>query len=67
MKTKITVLTLCAMLFAICGSVEAQQTKKLFRIGYLSSTDPGTDSRRSEPIRVALLCGCQVTNTRALC
>src|SRR5262249_56544057 len=27
----------------------------IFRIGYLSSTDPtGTDSRRSEPIRVAL-------------
>ena len=28
MKTKITVLTLCAMLFALCVSAEAQQTGK---------------------------------------
>src|SRR5499426_1194901 len=33
---------------------QAQQPKKIFRIGYLSSTDPATDFRRSEPIRVAL-------------
>jgi putative ABC transport system substrate-binding protein len=41
MKKKITVLTLCAMLFALCGSVEAQQTGKVSRIGYL---DGGTAS-----------------------
>ena len=29
-------LTLCAMLFALCASVEAQQPKKIPRIGYLS-------------------------------
>ena len=33
---------------------QAQQPKKVFRIGYLSSTDQATDSRRSEPIRLAL-------------
>ena len=32
---------LCAMLFALCGSVDAQQAGKIFRIGYL---DPSTAS-----------------------
>jgi ABC-type uncharacterized transport system substrate-binding protein len=41
MKKKIAVLTLCAMLFALCGSTEAQQAGKIFRIGYL---DPSTAS-----------------------
>jgi putative ABC transport system substrate-binding protein len=41
MKRKITVLVLCAMLFARCGSVDAQQTGKIFRIGIL---DPSTAS-----------------------
>ena len=35
MKRKITVLTLCAMLLALCGSVGAQQAKKIPRIGFL--------------------------------
>jgi putative ABC transport system substrate-binding protein len=39
MKKKIAVLTLCGMLFALCGSVDAQQ--KIFRIGIL---DPSTAS-----------------------
>jgi putative tryptophan/tyrosine transport system substrate-binding protein len=54
MKRKITVLALCAMLFALCVSVEAQQPKKVPRIGYLSSGDPASESARSEPIRLAL-------------
>ena len=54
MKKKITVLTLCAMLFALCVSAEAQQPKKVPRIGYLSPPDPATESTRSEPIRLAL-------------
>ena len=37
MKKKITVLTLCAMLFALSYSASAQQPKKVPRIGYLSS------------------------------
>jgi putative ABC transport system substrate-binding protein len=41
MKKKITVLTLCAMLFALSVSAEAQQTGKIFRIGFL---DPSTAS-----------------------
>jgi ABC-type uncharacterized transport system substrate-binding protein len=41
MKNKITVLTLCTMLFPLCVSVNAQQPSKIFRIGYL---DNGTVS-----------------------
>jgi putative ABC transport system substrate-binding protein len=39
MKRKITVLTLCAMLFALCFSAEAQQTGKIFRIGFLDPSN----------------------------
>jgi putative tryptophan/tyrosine transport system substrate-binding protein len=35
MKEKIRVLTLCVLLFALCGSVEGQQTGKVARIGFL--------------------------------
>src|SRR5262245_32238811 len=38
MKRKITVLALSTMLFAICGSVEAQQTSKIFKIGCLDNS-----------------------------
>ena len=38
MKKKITVLTLCAMLFALCFSADAQQTGKVPRIGFLDSS-----------------------------
>jgi putative ABC transport system substrate-binding protein len=41
MKRKTIVLALGAMLFALCGSVDAQQTGKIFRIGFL---DPSTAS-----------------------
>ncbi|MGB7792119.1 MAG: hypothetical protein WBL39_13005, partial [Terrimicrobiaceae bacterium] len=54
MKRKVTFLALCAMLFALCGSAEAQQTGKVPRIGYLSPSDRGSESTRSEPIRRAL-------------
>ena len=54
MNRKITVLTLCAMLFALCPSAEAQQPKKVPRIGYLSPSDPTSDSTRSQPFRRAL-------------
>jgi hypothetical protein len=47
-------LTLCAMLLALCSFAQAQQPKKVFRIGYLSSTNPPTESVRSEAIGVAL-------------
>ena len=47
-------LTLCAMLFALGSSVEAQQPKKVHRIGYLSNSDPASESARSEAIRLSL-------------
>src|SRR5262244_851026 len=41
--------------FAFGGvEAQAQQPKKTFRIGYLSSGNPSTESVRSEPIRIAL-------------
>src|SRR5207247_7001497 len=46
-----------AIVFAFAfGGVEAQaqQPKKVFRIEYLSTTDPATDSARAEGIRLAL-------------
>ena len=38
MKRKSTVLTLCAMLFALCSSAEAQQPAKVPRIGFLDNS-----------------------------
>jgi putative ABC transport system substrate-binding protein len=38
MKNKITVLTLCAMLLALCLPAEAQHPPKIPRIGYISGT-----------------------------
>jgi putative tryptophan/tyrosine transport system substrate-binding protein len=35
---KITFITLCAMLFAVCGSIEAQRPAKIFRIGFLAAS-----------------------------
>src|SRR5262245_2421646 len=45
---------LCALLFGFCFSADAQQPKKIFRIGYLSNSDPVRESSRSEAIRQAL-------------
>ena len=42
------------MLFALCASAEAQQPKKVPRIGYLSPRDPASESARAEGIRLAL-------------
>jgi putative tryptophan/tyrosine transport system substrate-binding protein len=54
MRKKITVLTLCALLVALCFSAEAQQPKKVPRIGYLSALDPARESARAEAIRLGL-------------
>src|SRR5437867_11881683 len=54
MNKKISWLALGAMLFALCWSAEAQQPKKVPRIGYLSSGDPASESARSEGVRLAL-------------
>src|SRR4029077_4980652 len=42
------------VLLALAVIAEAQQPKKVPRIGYLSSNDPASDSTRSEAIRLAL-------------
>ena len=51
MKKKITVLTLCAMLFALWLSAEAQQPTKIPRIGYLTGATPDGQSARIEAFR----------------
>src|SRR5499425_1775451 len=51
---KLISVALCALLLALTFHVEAQQSKKIPRIGYLSTTDPATDSARVEGIRLAL-------------
>ena len=45
---------LLVLLLAVAVIAEAQQPKKIPRIGYLSSVDPATESTRSEAIRLAL-------------
>jgi len=54
MKKKVAIVTLGALLYALCSSAQAQQTKKLYRVGYLSGIDPVTDAPRSEATRRAL-------------
>jgi putative ABC transport system substrate-binding protein len=50
----ISCLALCAMLFTLCYSASGQQLAKVPRIGYLSSSDPVSESARAERIRLAL-------------
>jgi putative ABC transport system substrate-binding protein len=54
MNQRIFALALCAMFFVSCASAAAQQPTRIRRIGYLSATDPASDSARSEAIRLAL-------------
>jgi putative ABC transport system substrate-binding protein len=54
MSNKIFLLALSAILFALCSSVEAQPSKKLPRIGYLSALDQARESASFEAIRLAL-------------
>src|SRR5215831_18480545 len=54
MNQKLISLALGALLFALCLPAEAQQPKKVPRIGYLSAATPARESSRSEAIRLAL-------------
>ena len=54
MRNKIILIALCALLFALCSSAQAQQPKKVFPRGYLSSFDPAFESTGSEGIGLAL-------------
>jgi len=54
MKKEICFFVLLTILLATDFSADAQQPKKVPRIGYLSNTDPARESARSEGIRLAL-------------
>jgi len=51
---KITVLALCAVLFALSYSASAQQPAKVARIGYLSPTSPSVSPTRIQAFRQGL-------------
>ena len=53
-RRKVFCFALCVLILALGLSAEAQQPKKVPRIGYLSAIDPASDSARSEAIRLAL-------------
>src|ERR1044071_7042694 len=53
MKNKLTVFTLCAILFALC-SAEAQQPKTNARLGFLGATSPSVEAGRIEAFRDGL-------------
>jgi hypothetical protein len=52
-KAAVPSILVAVVLLALGVIADAQQPKKVPRIGYLSSTDSATDSTRSEPIRLA--------------
>ena len=54
MHKKITRRAFCSMLLALPFTAQAQQPKKVPLIGYLSNSDPASESTRSEAIRLAL-------------
>ena len=47
-------LLVAAFLFALCSSAEAQQPKKLYRIGYLSPVNASRESTEAAAVRQAL-------------
>jgi len=47
-------LTLCAMLFALCSSTQAQQPMKIPRIGFLNAASPSAILARYEAFRLGL-------------
>jgi putative tryptophan/tyrosine transport system substrate-binding protein len=55
MKIKITIFTLCAMLFALCSFAQAQQPARVPRIGYLNDSPLGSFPKsRAEAFRQGL-------------
>ena len=54
MKTKITVIALSVMLFALCSPSQAQQPKKVHRIGYLTVAPLSSNVGRIEAFRQGL-------------
>ena len=54
MRRKILSVVLTILFLAAVDFAQAQQSKKVPRIGYLSALDPASESFRSEAIRLAL-------------
>jgi putative ABC transport system substrate-binding protein len=54
MSRKLFCLAPCALLFALCSSVEAQQSGKVARIGFLSASSPSSISVRIQAFRQGL-------------
>jgi putative ABC transport system substrate-binding protein len=54
MKKKITRLAVCALLFALCSSVQAQQPTKIPRIGFLTAVSVSSFAGRTEAFRQGL-------------
>jgi putative ABC transport system substrate-binding protein len=53
-KLKLVLYALCAMLFALCGSVDAQQPAKIPRIGFQSAASPSAMTPRADAFRQGL-------------
>ena len=53
-KAAVSSILVAVVLLAVAVIAEAQQPKKVPRIGYLSSSDPASESTRAEAIRLAL-------------
>jgi putative tryptophan/tyrosine transport system substrate-binding protein len=53
-RAAVTSILVAVVLLALGVTAEAQQAKKVSRIGYLSSFDPARESARAEAIRLAL-------------
>jgi len=51
---KVPLWLMATLLLTTAPPAQAQQPKKVPLIGYLSPSDPGSESTRSEPIRRAL-------------
>ena len=53
-QSKITLLILYAIVMVLCPSADAQQARKIPRIGYLATNEPISDSFRAQSLRLAL-------------
>jgi ABC-type uncharacterized transport system substrate-binding protein len=53
-KASVPSILIAVLMLAVAVMAEAQQPKKVFRIGYLSSGNPTSESARAEGIRIAL-------------
>src|SRR5262245_38682377 len=53
-RKNVSCFALVTLLFALTVTAEAQQPRKVTRIGYLSTTDVARDTARNETIRLAL-------------